>query len=352
MVKENQALEFQKMQEFLDDMREVVFSNELPQSISNQILALTEEYRLWQILVNTPRSWVDEKTKEVLLRENNNDLQTKYKEYHELRIELDDSIEQWKKDIEKNSLEEEKEFYLSCGNSNLAKLIDNGFITRQILGISRLVADLDSDSISLRNMVNHIKKQQSFITREIFVCYDGAPYDYEEELQKHRDDELSRASVNSKDGEVVFCHHGRIPANDSKDRHEFFDRMSGVKKRAKDDIMSGEFFQWMERKLDNCQHVAEVAENVVIHQKRNPKETSVTFFELEECHVRLRKIYNTIALYFYNATYSPIVSGYGLTKNLDKPWIDSDRISEIHEMDREKEKEDSERLSKCFGGIK
>ena len=58
----------------------------------------------------------------------------------------------------------------------LAGLIDQGFVATQILAIARLV-DHRRDVISLRRLLDDIDAHANLITREIFVCYDGLPFD-------------------------------------------------------------------------------------------------------------------------------------------------------------------------------
>lgn len=58
----------------------------------------------------------------------------------------------------------------------LAGLLDQGFVATQVLAIARLV-DKRTDVISLRRLVDDIEAHAHLITREVFVCYDGLPFD-------------------------------------------------------------------------------------------------------------------------------------------------------------------------------
>jgi hypothetical protein len=58
----------------------------------------------------------------------------------------------------------------------LARLLDQGFVATQVLAIARLV-DRGRDVISLRRLLDDIEAHAHLITREIFVCHDGLPFD-------------------------------------------------------------------------------------------------------------------------------------------------------------------------------
>ena len=66
----------------------------------------------------------------------------------------------------------------------VAGLLDRGFFTGQVLGISRLTDASDPKHpkrgvVSLRRLVDEIVSNKSILTREIFVSHDGLPYDWE-----------------------------------------------------------------------------------------------------------------------------------------------------------------------------
>ena len=68
-------------------------------------------------------------------------------------------------------------------NSPVLRLFDAGFVTTQVTAIRRLTDRQPKDStkgvISLRRLIADIRDQRHLIPREIYVSYDGLPYDPE-----------------------------------------------------------------------------------------------------------------------------------------------------------------------------
>lgn len=68
-----------------------------------------------------------------------------------------------------------KEQPTSAVAPTLASMLDQGFVATQILAVSRLV-DKRKDVISLRRLLDDIEAHRHLVTREMFVCHDGLPY--------------------------------------------------------------------------------------------------------------------------------------------------------------------------------
>jgi hypothetical protein len=66
-------------------------------------------------------------------------------------------------------------------NGLIAEFDDLGFVAAQALAIRRLTEQEYKDPakqvISLRRLVDDLKKHRHLFTRETFVCFDGAPFD-------------------------------------------------------------------------------------------------------------------------------------------------------------------------------
>lgn len=69
------------------------------------------------------------------------------------------------------------EIAISARAPTLAYFIDQGYVLSQILAIQRLL-DSRSDVISVRRLLNEVRKNRDVITREVYVSGDGHPYDY------------------------------------------------------------------------------------------------------------------------------------------------------------------------------
>lgn len=106
----------------------------------------------------------------------------------------------------------------------LAGLLDQGFVATQVLAIGRLV-DGRKNVISLRRLLDDIEAHADLLTREIFVCHDGLPFDFDAAESAYWQREGLPAS-----GEIV-----RLPVAgpdafySSRRAHEAFDRAAGTK---------------------------------------------------------------------------------------------------------------------------
>lgn len=152
----------------------------------------------------------------------------------------------------------------------LAQFIDQGYVSGQVLGISKLVEpspnvpNTKKGVISLKRLVDELSEHRDLFTREVFVAHDGLPYDYEAVHQVY----LAK----------LFERHGTEPvfeametegpeAWDTAQRlHELFDRLSGIKPHARqrEDRLPDSIFDTLTKALDDS-----IFENIrVLRHKR------------------------------------------------------------------------------------
>ncbi|MFM8799903.1 MAG: hypothetical protein ACKOEE_05010, partial [Tagaea sp.] len=71
----------------------------------------------------------------------------------------------------------------ASNNRTIAEFIDIGYITTQVLRISRLTDQWhdkpEKNVVSLPRLLYEVRQNAYLITRENFVSFDGLPYDYE-----------------------------------------------------------------------------------------------------------------------------------------------------------------------------
>ncbi|MHB1220061.1 MAG: hypothetical protein ACYC1L_17880 [Alphaproteobacteria bacterium] len=105
-------------------------------------------------------------------------------------------------------------------NPLLAEFLIEGHFATQVLAVRRLM-DKRSDVISLRRLLDDLAANVSLFTREIFVCHDGLPYDYEAAEQRVMLEHLGKGAF-----------WGQKSGSDapwpSKRAHLIFDRLAGV----------------------------------------------------------------------------------------------------------------------------
>lgn len=113
---------------------------------------------------------------------------------------------------------------IAAKSNVLAHFLDQAYVASQILAFRRLL-DTRNDVFSLRRLLDDIRKHRLLITREIYVCNDGLPYDSEGwSSLPDQGIEAGIFGVNA----PQFAKYTR-----SRARHETFDRLSAVSPTAR-----------------------------------------------------------------------------------------------------------------------
>jgi len=129
-------------------------------------------------------------------------------------------------------------------NGFLAHFMDQGYVATQILAIRRLL-DKRGDVISIRRLLNDISENKNLVTREIYVSYNGLPYDPNSWQSSHQEDDP-----------MIMMWGIEAPGLNnylaSNERHKVFDRLSGVPAgvRKRSDQISDKIFEKLTQWLD------------------------------------------------------------------------------------------------------
>jgi hypothetical protein len=107
---------------------------------------------------------------------------------------------------------------IAARNGLLGSSLDIGYAATQVLAIRRLL-DGRNDVASLQRLLNDLKKNRKLITREIYVAWDGKPYD------PNRWQSLPSSPEIQMWGDEA---PGLFNFHMAKIRHELFDKLSGV----------------------------------------------------------------------------------------------------------------------------
>ena len=108
-------------------------------------------------------------------------------------------------------------------NGDIARLIDMGYLHQQLSGLRRLMEPASNNPkrqiISLRRLLDDVREHHHLITREVFVCLDGLPFEYAEGQQE---DIMRR-------GPGVHCWPTKGPKawDMSESMHDCFDGLRG-----------------------------------------------------------------------------------------------------------------------------
>ena len=133
----------------------------------------------------------------------------------------------------------------------LAQFIDQGYVSGQVLGISKLVEYSNPKQptkgvISLKRIVDEMSANRDLFTREIFVAHDGLPYDGAAA-------EAAFLEKVATSGFEAMDTEGPLAWDSAARLHELFDRISGVKPgtRQRDDRLPDEVFDRLVAALDD-----------------------------------------------------------------------------------------------------
>jgi hypothetical protein len=139
----------------------------------------------------------------------------------------------------------------------LARFIDQGYVSGQVLGISKLVEpspdvpNTKKGVISLKRVVDELSTNRDLFTREVFVAHDGLPYDPAPVRQAYLADLVARHGTEP----VVEAMETEGPlAWDTSERlHELFDRLTGIKAdaRQREDRLPDAVFDTLVKALDD-----------------------------------------------------------------------------------------------------
>jgi hypothetical protein len=124
-----------------------------------------------------------------------------------------------------------------------------GHVATQVLAIRRLM-DKGRGNISLRRLVKDLWSNFALFTRENYVCFDGAPYDYE--AARHQRFMESGGNWGNSSSWVISGPQGdRI--SESENAHRQFDHLAGVDpaNRSREDRLPTSLLTTIERWLDD-----------------------------------------------------------------------------------------------------
>ncbi len=228
-------------------------------------------------------------------------------------------------------------------NSGVLRLLDAGFVTTQAAAIRRLTdkpsADPAKGVLSLRRLIKDIAEHRDIITREVYVSYDGLPYDpdipklawIEEKSRKETDSSAFWLPTTGPDAwdtaEVV---------------HSNFDRLSGVEPtaRSREDVILPKWFDDLEQRLSICDSVRKFVDKFVAHaadpvsrEGLSAEEKGITLGRLQDA---LKSIYQ-VATFIYGpllweGTYGAVPTPqFDHLENLDLCWVQPNRLEFVHD---------------------
>jgi hypothetical protein len=217
-------------------------------------------------------------------------------------------------------------------NSDVARFIDQSYVSSQLLSIRRLTESnrrSDADAITLPRLLEDLKEHAALFTSEIYVCHNGLPFDPNPHLRRH-----AAEAVRSGGASIWGMPTSGPEAYFTAIRtHEHFDRLAGTCGRTwcRDNKLDPHILVKLRSKLGCCGALNKVASKFIAHaadaksrSQINEQERRVTLDRIEACHRIICRVATYISLPLLNISGTdPIPTPqYNHLEHLDKAWVE------------------------------
>lgn len=222
-------------------------------------------------------------------------------------------------------------------NGAMWDLLLNGYVSRMVLGIRRLV-DQGESTTGLRAILQKVRNQHELLTRENYICNDGLPFDPGPVRDK------SWASLRLEPGKPMSLWlptEGPEAYGTSERAHETFDKLCDVPLTGRrDERISLVVLDRLEEGLSSpeIQRVKALADKRYAHSehlKPGVEETlNLTFNDLEEALRHIAVVANFISSnVFFDATFGTLVptAQFNQLEALEQSWVLPDTIPALHQ---------------------
>lgn len=230
-------------------------------------------------------------------------------------------------------------------NGMLNEFLDHGFVAIQALSIRKLLEQGATKPhrqiVSLRRLLDDVRQNRSLITREIYVCHDGLPYDSESAEARHMAD-VARTIAEQGSGPVFSPMPAAGPEgfHVSKRLHEEFDQLAGTNpsSRTRTDLIREGVFDRLDKKLDACRHkeFKLYADKLIAHagdaySRTLADEINFSLERLRACHKTIYEVADFVACSLINGT---AVGGFPIPQfdqleHLDASWCSESQVEEL-----------------------
>lgn len=216
----------------------------------------------------------------------------------------------------------------------LAHLLDQGYVANQVLAIRRLL-DGRKDVISLRRLLDDVSNSRHLLTREIYVCYDGLPYEPEAWLLLPATLETKMWGINAPGFDKYLG---------SQVRHQMFDRLSGISAtaRARTDRIRDAVFDRLEDwiKTTPAKKLITLSHKFFAHAAEPTSRGSLAYSgiklaDIAEIHralVRVERAITDQILFIAVGRDVVPMPPLGLFKGLDNPYASANLIQKMYQQ--------------------
>ena len=253
-------------------------------------------------------------------------------------------------------------------NGMLGNFLDLGYVSTQILDICKITDKSTDDPktgvISLRRLVDDIKKHRHMLTRENFVSYDGLPYDYAAAFQAHIDSLTPEERVKAR----FVSTKGPDAWGTSELMHSAFDKLSGIaaNDRTREDLVHEDVFNTVESWFDapilkklrtyRNKFIGHAADEISRRIERLDR-LGLSLDEIADAQRMIIRIAHAISHILYDTALGSVVPTpqFDVFENLDMPVIPGANMKEMgnwwHQHERERDNWLQERLDLITGQV-
>ncbi|MEL7470857.1 MAG: hypothetical protein AAFN27_20565 [Pseudomonadota bacterium] len=221
----------------------------------------------------------------------------------------------------------------------IARALDSGYVAEQLIAFRKLMEHSAQGPrrgvISVRRLLHDIKANRSLMTREMYVCHDGLPFDDlvgMDELPPPDESGIYVGSVSTK-GPKAF--------GMSELHHEWFDDYMdpAPAERARDDQISDKFFDEIEREISEApfERARQNANKLLLHAADTVSRgaepiQSMTLQDIWDCQRAIVKATNRLSLSFGGPNIGgiPIPNFYPM-EGWKYPFAPASMLPEIYE---------------------
>lgn len=204
-----------------------------------------------------------------------------------------------------------------------------------MLSIQKLL-DAIKGVISVRRLLNDVKKERGLITREVYVSGTGMPYDYAAWPAAIRETDL-----------LVQIYGLGAPAlvnyAISKDLHESFDLLSGKQphERTRDDVIPQSIFTTLDNWISgsSAKEIKDIRDKFIAHSpaaaRLNANFTGVKFSQIDELQRAIVRVERALTDHILSIRISRDVVPMlplGIFRGLDLPYCPPEAEASMHRV--------------------
>lgn len=252
----------------------------------------------------------------------------------------------WRAVKESRRIAEERGIQSAAQNGILGEFIDIGFATTQAMAVRRLMDRNPNDKkkgvVSLQRLFDDAVAHAHLFTREIFVGFNGAPYDPQPGRDRwtakmlHGTSEKLRVS-----GELHAEYAGPGAWASSEKLHRLFDDLVGMtdNNRNRNDVIAHNIFNHLRNKLksQSIKELKQLCDKRIAHAadpfSRTQSEYKHSHLSIDAVDAAHSAIIEAADFFFRIICHEPLdfaqYSIYNKFKFLDQVWLDKPGLEEL-----------------------